>query len=225
MIRILVINPNSNPNVTSGIDDALGSFREKAGVSIDCIELEDGPFGIETEQDIQSVIPMLVHVISSKRDDYDAFVIACYSDPGIAECRAISQKSVFGIHESAVTLSASYGRKFGVLALGRESIQRHITYIRQLGLQAFHAGERPLDITVDEAAIDPNTLHKIVATGRELIDEDGAETLVLGCAGMAKHRKAAQAELGVPVIDPVQAAVMLAVQSLRSNLLQDAAKR
>lgn len=217
MRRALLINPNSNTSVTRGLKNALRSFRDAADLDIDCIELKNGPFGIESDEDIQLVLPMLIHEISSRIDDYDAFVIACYSDPGLAECRAISAKPVFGIHESAVTLSASYGRKFGVLALGRESIQRHISYIKQLGLQEFHVGERPLNITVDEAANGPDTLRKIVAGGRELIQEDGAETIILGCAGLAALRHSAQEKLGVPVIDPVQAAVTM-VAKARSNL-------
>lgn len=211
---VLVINPNSNVAVTRAVDAAIDSFRRPNELDIDCVTLEHGPFGIESEDDIQAVRPMVSHEISSKNGDYDAFVIACYSDPALDECRKISDKPVFGIQECAVVLSASYERQFGVLALGRESIQRHIAYVRGLGLQAFHAGERPLHLSVDEAARDPATLDKIVAVGRELIDEDGAETVILGCAGLAAHRRAAQARLGVPVIDPVQAAVTMASDSL-----------
>ena len=210
--RILVINPNSNPSVTKGIDDALNRFRSSTELAIDCCTLDEGPFGIESDADIEAVVPLLVSRILAVSDDHDAFVIACYSDPGLPECRAVTKKSVLGIHESAVTLSASYGCKFGVLALGYESIQRHINYVRRLGFRDFHAGERPLNISVDQAANDPDTLRKIIETGRELIDEDGAEMLILGCAGMAKHRKAAQEALGVPVIDPVQAAVKMVSQ-------------
>ena len=80
-------------------------------------------------------------------------------------------------------------------------------------MHTFHAGERPLGVTVDAAANDPTTLEKIVHVGRELIDEDGAQMLILGCAGLAAHRKPAQARLGVPVIDPVMAAVTMASES------------
>jgi Asp/Glu/hydantoin racemase len=211
--RILVINPNSNDSVTRGIDQAMDSCRVEYNVDISCITLADGPIGIETDEDISAVVPLVVGEIS-KHDDYDAFVIACYSDSGLDESRAATNKPVFGIQESAVSLSATFERRFGVLALGRESIQRHIAYIRQLGYQSFHAGERPLDVSVDEAANDPRVLQKIIDTGRQLVEEDGAETLILGCAGLAVHRKAAQLELGVPVIDPVQAAVKMAAESL-----------
>jgi Asp/Glu/hydantoin racemase len=213
--RILVINPNSNESVTRGIDQAMDSCRVEYNVEIFCSTLADGPFDIETDEDISAVVPLIVGEIG-KHDDYDAFVIACYSDSGLDESRVATSKPVFGIQESAVSLSATFERRFGVLALGRESIQRHIAYIRQLGYQSFHAGERPLDVSVDEAANDPRVLQKIVDTGRQLIEEDGAETLILGCAGLAAHRKAVQQELGVPVIDPVQAAVKMAAESLIS---------
>jgi len=214
MSRLLIINPNSNESVTQGLRDALKTSDCAKGMEVDCIELADGPFGIESDEDIQTVVPLLVQEISSRDADYDAFVIACYSDPGLAECRAVTTKPVFGIHESAVTLSASIGAKFGVLALGRDSIQRHIAYVRQLGLQEYHAGERPLNITVDEGTNDPGTLDKVITAGLELIEEDGADSIVLGCAGLAQHRKPAQQALGVPVIDPVLAATALAAQAL-----------
>ena len=188
----------------------------KYNVDIICRTLADGPFGIETDEDITAVAPLVVDEIRGN-DAADAFVIACYSDPGLEESRTVALHPVFGIQESAVSLSSTYERRFGVLALGRESIQRHIAYVRQLGCQEFHAGERPLDISVDEAANDPEVLQKIIDIGRQLIDEDGAETLILGCAGLARHRKKAQMELGVPLIDPVEAAVTMAAESLDSQ--------
>jgi allantoin racemase len=67
-----------------------------------------------------------------------------------------------------------------------------------------------MDISVDEAANDPATLDKIIENGRLLIEEDGAEAVILGCAGLAAWREDAQRSLGIPVIDPVMAAVSTA---------------
>jgi allantoin racemase len=213
--RILVINPSSNESVTRSIDQSLQSCRAKHNLDIFCITLADGPFGIETDEDIAAAAPLVVDEIRGN-DAADAFVIASYADPGLEESRAIALHPVFGIQESAVSLSATYGRRFGVLAMGRDSIQRHIAYVRQLGCQQFHAGERPLDVSVDRTVSDPYILQKIIETGRQLVEEDGAETLILGCAGLAGHRKEAQLELGVPLIDPVEAAVTMAAESLIS---------
>jgi Asp/Glu/hydantoin racemase len=203
--------------VTAGIDDAVDPIRKTHHAVIDCITLENAPFGIETDTDIRAVVPMIVHEITARNRDYDAFVIACYSDPGLDESRAVTRKPVFGLQESAVGLSVARDRRFGVLALGRDSIRRHVAYVRGLGLDALHAAERPLDISVDDAVRDPATLGRIIEVGRELVDEDGAETVILGCAGMAAHRQVAEERLGVPVVDPVQAAVTMAVETLRTQ--------
>lgn len=207
--RILVINPNSNRTVTEGISAAVDEEREPGALAIDCVTIEGAPFGIESDEDVAAVKPMIIDRIAADVDRYDAFVIACYSDPALDLARERFAKPVAGIQESAVRLATTGARRFGVLALGPESIERHRAYVRGLGLQDFQAGERPIDVTVDEAANDPGTLEKIVETGRKLVDEDGAEIVILGCAGMARHRGAAQTALGVPVIDPAQAAITM----------------
>lgn len=212
VVKICVINPNSNRSVTAHMAVAIEKQFADSDVEINCTTLQEGPFGIETEQDIEAVIPLLLDHVTSC-NECDAFVIACYSDPGLAQCRSATRKPVFGIHESAVRQAASAGTRFGVLALGNESIQRHVAYVRELGLQDFHAGERALGVSVDEAANDAGTLDKIVAAGRGLIDDDGAQVLILGCAGMAAHRRSAELALGVRVIDPTEAAVREALNN------------
>lgn len=207
--HVLIINPNSNQSVTDGIAATVAEDQLPGTLVLDCVTLDGAPFGIETDADIAAVRPLILERIAESLGDYDAFIIACYSDPALPEARTLTRKPVLGIQESAALLAVSHERRFGVLALGRESIKRHTAYLRELGLQSFHAGERPLGITVDEAANDPGTLDGIIETGRELIEEDGAELIILGCAGLSAHRRAAQAALGVPVIDPVQAAVTM----------------
>jgi allantoin racemase len=57
------------------------------------------------------------------------------------------------------------------------------------------------------------------AVGRELVEKDGADVIVMGCAGMARHRRPLEAALGVPVIDPTQAAVAMAIGTLQAQIL------
>lgn len=208
MRQIKVINPNCNESVTEGLRHSLAGFQNQA--RIDCVTLTEGPFGIESDADILSVKPLILsHILGAS--GYDAFIIACYSDPGLDECRRAVTQPVFGIQRSAVETAAVLGDKFGVLALSQESIARHLAYIDKLGFSGQLAGELPLNVTVDEAANDCGTIAKIVRCGRNLIDEYSATTIILGCAGMAAHRETAERDLGVPVIEPVQAAVRQAI--------------
>jgi len=98
-----------------------------------------------------------------------------------------------------------------VIAIKQKSIRRHIRYLRQMGLMERLAGERPLEMDVADIALGAGTLDRLIQVGRELRDEDGAETILMGCAGMARHRRALQEALGVPVVDPTQAAVAMAI--------------
>ena len=206
--RILVINPNSNVKVTRGLASTLKRFQDPPRIEIECHTIHQGPFGIETAEDLRMVEPLLSRKIRDS-SEFDGYVIACYSDPGLAKCRRLTTKPVTGIQQAALATAVAFGGKFGVLALGPDSIQRHLAYMKRLGLENHLAGELPLGISVDQAANDPATFARIIDQGQRLIEDNGAAVLILGCAGMARHRRAAEERLGVPVIDPTQAAVAI----------------
>jgi allantoin racemase len=208
--RIVVVNPNSNEAVTRGLDEALRPLAFAGGPEIVCTTLAEGPYGIETQADVESVAMPLRRFVESD-NGADAFIIACYSDPGLHVCREGTDRPVFGIAESGVLTALARAETFGVIAIKQRSIRRHVRYLRQMGLTERLAGERPLEMSVAETASGEGTLDRLIAVGRELRDEEGAGAIVMGCAGMARHRRALEEALGVPVIDPTQAAVAMAL--------------
>lgn len=212
--RILVINPNSNEAVTEGLRQAVGPLAFAEGPEIVCETLAEGPFGIETQEHVESVaLPLRRRVEAA--NDADAFIIACYSDPGLHVAREGTSRPVFGIAESGVLTALARADRFGVIAIKSRSIPRHIRYLRQMGLMDRLAGERPLEMSVAETASGDKTLETMIRVGRELKDLDGAGAIVMGCAGMARHRKPLEEALGIPVIDPTQAAVTMAIGTIQ----------
>lgn len=212
--RILIVNPNSNEAVTKGIADALAPVQFADGPQIEYRTLQEGPYGIETQEHVESVALPLRRLVTDS-NDIDAFVIACYSDPGLHVCREATSRPVFGINECGVLTALTRGERFGVIAIAQRSIRRHIRYMRQMGLLDRLAGERPLNMSVAETASGNDTLERMVAIGQQLRDQDGADVIVMGCAGMARHRGPLQAALGVPVVDPTQAAVAMAIGAVQ----------
>ncbi len=105
----------------------------------------------------------------------------------------------------------SRGDRFGVIAIAEASIRRHTRYMRRMGVLDRLAGERALNMSVDESARGSATFARLIEIGTGLRDANGADVLILGCAGMARHRAGLEAELGLPVIDPTQAAVAMAM--------------
>jgi Asp/Glu/hydantoin racemase len=207
--RIHVINPNSNTAVTDGLAAALRPLAFAEGPEIICSTLAEGPYGVESQLHVEQVKVPLRRLVESDNQS-DAFIIACYSDPGLHVCREATTRPVFGIAESGVLTALARGDRFGVIAIAQRSIRRHIRYLREMGLMDRLAGERPLDMSVAETASGSGTLARMAAVGRELKEKDGADVIVMGCAGMARHRSALEQELGIPVIDPTQAAATMA---------------
>ncbi len=208
--RIRVVNPNSNEALTRGLDATLAPLRFEGGPEIVCSTLVEGPYGIESQADVESVVMPLRRLVEADNSS-DAFVIACYSDPGLHVCREGTARPVFGIAECGVLTALARAGRFGVIAISQRSIARHTRYLLQMGLVDRLAGERPLEMSVAETASGEKTLDRMIEIGRQLKEQDGAEAVVMGCAGMARHRRPLEEALGIPVIDPTQAAVTMAL--------------
>jgi len=213
--RILVINPNSTQAVTDGIDRALEPLRLSDGPVFECVTLREGPPGIQSQRDVDGVIGPLTRLIAERDADCSAFVIACYSDPGLFSAREVTKKPVLGISECGVLTALTLGHRFGVIAILAQSIPRHLRYLGAMGVLDRLAGELPVGLQVTELADAARTRQRLIDTGRRLVEEHGAHVIVMGCAGMAQYRAPLEDTLGVPVVEPTQAAAGMALVRVR----------
>jgi Asp/Glu/hydantoin racemase len=213
--RILVINPNSTASVTCAIDDAMAPLRIAGGPEIACLTLEDGPPGVESQTDADRVIQPLCRVIREQQGDAAAFVIACFSDPGLFSAREATAKPVFGIAECGILTALTLGHRFGVISILAGSVPRHLRYIAAMGLAQRLAGDLPIGLGVTELADGRATLTRMIDVGRQLRDGHGADVLVMGCAGMARYRNDLEEAVRIPVVEPTQAAVTMALGRVR----------
>ncbi|WP_332691392.1 aspartate/glutamate racemase family protein [Bosea sp. (in: a-proteobacteria)] len=208
---IYVINPNSTERVTKEIDTAVAPLRLAGGPAIDCLTLAEGPPGIQSQRDVDGLIPALLKRAAGLENEAAAFVIACFSDPGMHALREQSTRPVLGIAESGVLTALTLGQRFGIVAMLQNSIPRHLRYLGAMGVMSRFAGDLPVNLTIAEMADDELTLGRMIAVGRTLRDTHHADVLVMGCAGMARFRETLERELGIPVVEPTQAAVTLAI--------------
>jgi Asp/Glu/hydantoin racemase len=215
MNKILVINPNSTEAVTRGIDEACEPLRISGGPQIDVMTLKEGPPGIETQQHVDSVVSPLLQTVKSREAGYDAFVIACYSDPGLHSIREATKKPVLGISECGILTALTLGQKFGVIAILDKSIPRHLRYMGALGVMDRLAGELAVGLPVVELSNPERTFGRMEEVGRRLREAHGANVIVMGCAGMARYRRPLQDAVGIPVVEPTQAAVAMAIGRVR----------
>ena len=215
-MSLVVINPNSSQYVTDGIARALIPLQGGI-VPIRCLTLEEGPPGIESQvQADLTIAPMLR--LAAAQSDPSGFVIACFGDPGLHALRDQTALPVLGIQEAAVMTALTLGQRFGVIAILPGSIPRHLRAFGAMGVLDRLAGDRALGLGVAELSEPGRSLTAMIETGHRLRDQDGADVLIMGCAGMADYRDTLEAETGLPVVEPCQAAAAMALGQIALNL-------
>lgn len=212
---IVVINPNSTETVTAAIDAALAPLRLAGGPAIVCQTLHEGPPGIESQHDADSVIEPLCRAVIAQHNTASAFVIACFSDPGLHSAREATAKPVLGIAECGILTALTLGHRFGVISILKKSVPRHLRYIGAMGVGDRLAADLPIDLGVVELADAHVTMSRMKDVGIKLRDVHGANVLVMGCAGMARYRDELEAAVRLPVVEPTQAAVTMALGRAR----------
>jgi Asp/Glu/hydantoin racemase len=212
---VYVINPNSSQAVTTSIDQAVAPLRSTDGPDIVCLTLVEGPPGIQSQRDVDSVVMPMLHRASELEESAAAFVIACFSDPGLHALREQSRHRVFGIAECGVLTALTLGQRFGVMAILPTSVPRHLRYFGAMGVMDRFAADLPVGLGVAELSDEERTLSRMIDVGRTLKTVHGADVLVMGCAGMARYRVALEETVGIPVVEPTQAAVAMAVGHVR----------
>lgn len=218
--RVLVINPNSDSKVTAGLAKAIAPLAV-GGLEMVTSTVAEAPKLISTDEDVAGVIPLLLQAVKEREVamSVDAIIIACFSDPGVAEARTQLSLPILGIAESAYCAAMALGGRFGIISIHPSSVGRHDSQLDRLGFKRRRAGDRPVDLadipeTPDHETV---TLDRLIAVGRLLIDQDGADSVILGCTGLAGYRGLLADHLGVPVIDPTIAAVGLARLALAAG--------
>jgi Asp/Glu/hydantoin racemase len=215
--RILVINPNSTEAVTRGIDAAMEPLRMQGGPAIECVTLKDGPPGIENQGHVEQVVPLIGAMVKQRDGDCSAFVIACYSDPGLHAARELTTRPVLGIAECGILTALTLGQR---LASSRSSASLSPAIFVMSARWASTTGWPATARSVSASWRSPTRRALSASWQRfaaELRDEDGADVLVMGCAGMARYRERLQRHVGLPVVEPSQAAVAMAIGRTRLN--------
>ncbi|CAH2602289.1 Hydantoin racemase [Rhodovastum atsumiense] len=206
--RVLVVNPNSSVSCTAAIRDAVAPFALPGRARLDVVSLAEGPPAIANWRDWHDVAAPLCDLVG--REDADAYVVACVSDPAIDLLRSTTDRPVFGALRSGIATAVARGERFGIIAFVAASVQRQRRVLQAMGLEARSVGSLPLDLPMEVLTSAEGPRARLVAVGQEL-KARGAEVVVLGCAGMAAHRGFVEAAIGLPVIEPCQAAAAQAL--------------
>lgn len=212
-MKILVVNPNSDPQMTEVIRRSAEAFAD-GDLEVRCVGNPDGPHFIDSYREQLEAGPGTLALIRSHEDDYDAFVLACGDDPNLDAAKEVTSKPVVGIGEASMKLATMLGHRFSVVTTGPDAIPHHEQMARAYGVEADLASVR----APEGEGGDWHDADLYRAPARAAVEEDGAEVIVLSCAGLAHAARELQDDLGVPVLDGVVSALIVASGLVRAGL-------
>lgn len=216
-MRILVVNPNTTASMTEKIGAAARRVASE-GTEIIAVNPADGPASIEGFYDEALSLAGMLEVIRD-RAGYDAVVIACFDDTGLDAARCLTDRPVIGIGEAAYHYASMIANKFSVVTTLARSVPALEHNLHRYGLIARCARVRSSEVAVLELE-EPgsNARARISAEIGRAMEQDRAEAIVLGCAGMADLAETLTHEHGIPVLDGVTCAVGLAESMVRLGI-------
>lgn len=209
-MRILVVNVNTTAWMTEAI---ASSARRYARPDTEILATQPawGPDSVDSYMEGYLSAAAVVERVVTFDEPFDAVVLAGFGEPGREGLREVVDVPVLDITDSAAAFACQLGYRYSVVTTLARSIPTIQESLRNAGLLDRCASIRASDLSTLELEQDEKKTHdRLAAEARRAIDEDGAEVICLGCAGMASLDKELEQTLGVPVIDGVVAAVKLA---------------
>ncbi len=210
-MKIFVINPNTSANMTEHIRRELDKIK-RTGTEITVMNPEHGPVSIESVRDEVLAGPGILELVAKANSEgYDAILLACFSDPALDAAKEISWIPVVGMEEATLHVAAMLGHKFSILTSLSRRVPTRETHVRLRGIESAYASAPALDIPVLEMDVQPErTKARALELARKAMEEDEADVIILGCAGLAGYGRDIERELGLVVLDPTAVAFKVA---------------
>lgn len=177
----------------------------------------DGPAAIQGEADGQAAVgPLLELVTAADTQGAEAIIIGCADDTGLEEARSLARCPVIGIGQAAYEIAHLRGRPYAVVTTLAVSVPVLEENIRRGGYDSHCRTVRASGIAVLELETDHTAPERLLQTVREE-QSAGAESIVLGCAGMTAFAEFLYEETGLAFVDGVTAAAYLADAVLKAT--------
>ncbi len=203
MPKALVINPNTSPAMTAEIEQTAQKVFQSPWSCV-VSAAPGGPESLESGSDYHiaslAVLPLL-----EKHSDADGIVLACFGDPGLFLLKEICEVPVVGIAEASMSLALLLGARFGILAGMRRAVELMDSMVHTYCLEARYAETVSLDMRVLDFDKDRAATLGVLEKASQKLRSNGAEVLLLGCAGLTAFSDELQSRADMPVIDPVEA--------------------
>jgi Asp/Glu/hydantoin racemase len=223
MRRLLLINPNTSASIGALLQHHA---QVAAGGEVQVIT-RSARFGapyIACEASYavaaHATLDAWAAAIAPGQSRFDSVLIGCFGDPGLLALRQVSQLPVTGLAEASFIAAAAQGRF--VIVTGGERWKPMLERLaHSLGFAEHLAGVHTVTATGAELAADPLAAQVLLARAcNEAASRFGAQSVILGGAGLAGMAATIQPVVSVPVLDSVLAGVAHALLHAQQETLQ-----
>ncbi|MHA2067665.1 MAG: aspartate/glutamate racemase family protein [Candidatus Thorarchaeota archaeon] len=182
-----------------------------------------GTHSVESHVDEAYNAPFILEqIVNAEKDGCEAIVIDCACDPVLDAAREVCQVPVVAPRNSALHVALTLGTKFSIITVQGQSLLRCMKEgVRKEGLESFCASVRHLTMPVLDITKKPkDTQKELLKMCKKVIDEDGADVIVLGCTALSYEvdLETIMRETGVPVLDPWVIAIRMAHTLVETGL-------
>jgi len=206
-MRLLVINPN----ISHSVSELIGSEARRAASPGTEITMLTAPFGvayIETRFEALIGAYAAANLVAEHAAGHDAVIIAAFGDPGVPGIREVLDVPVVGMTEAALASVSLLGNRFSIVAISRRITAWYRESVEQNGLIGRLASIRSLDQPLrDIGAVQSDHAARLRELCTAVVEEDGADAIILGGAPLAGLARSIAGEIPVPVVDGVSSAV------------------
>lgn len=206
-MRLLIVNPNISGDVTRLIETEA---RRTAGATTE-IAMATASFGvayIETRFEALIAAYAAACAAGEHAGSFDAMMVAAFGDPGLAGLREVLDVPVVGMTEAALMSACMLGGRFSIVAISERITAWYRETVAANGLQGRLASIRHLRSPLRGAgSVQQDHADELLALCRQVVEEDGADVIILAGAPLAGLARAVADRLPVPVVDGVSSAV------------------
>lgn len=205
-MRVLLLNANTNPAMTEHCLVAARAYApdiEFAGAT--------GRFGsphIGTRATYAIAAHAALDAYAAQTERFDAVILACFGDPGLAALKEIADVPVFGLAEAACRVAARRRQPFSIVTGGERWASMLTDYLTPLGLTEYLASIRTVNVTGSQIMADPEgSLSKLVEACGQAATKDAATSVILGGAGLVGLVPRLEDRVAVSLFDCLEPAI------------------
>lgn len=223
-LRIAIIAPVN----TSQFNDLLLKAVEPVlppDVDVSVHNIDQGHDCIQNRTDwLENGFPVVKLAKSLQDQGFDGIWLSDFDMCGVEAAREVIDIPIIGGFPTSAFTALGLSQRFGILTILPSTLAMQQGHVLTYGQQDNFAGIAPIDCPVDQLSNVDVVVAKSFPVALKLINEHGAQSLLLGCTGFVGVAEKLSVLLSealqayVPVIDPNQAGIGYLISLVRMGI-------